>query len=50
MESDFPGSVINKCFEIEIDGEHIIFDYRLRCGITRKMNAALLMKQMGIIK
>jgi DNA mismatch repair ATPase MutS len=48
MEDEFPGKVINKCFEIEIEGESIIFDYCLRDGITRKMNASLLMKQMGI--
>ena len=49
MEETFPGSVINKCFEIEINGEEISFDYLLRDGITRKMNASLLMKQMGIV-
>jgi hypothetical protein len=48
MENDYPGNIINKCFEIEIDGEKVIFDYILRHGITRKMNAALLMRQMGI--
>jgi predicted ATPase len=48
MESEFPGNVVNKCFEIGIDGEKILFDYILRNGITRKMNAAILMKQMGI--
>jgi hypothetical protein len=48
MENEFPGSIINKCFEIEIDGENIRFDYKLYEGITRKMNAALLMRQMGI--
>jgi DNA mismatch repair ATPase MutS len=50
MEKDFPKNVINKCFEIEIDGEQIKFDYKLNYGITLKMNAALLMKQMGIIE
>jgi DNA mismatch repair ATPase MutS len=49
MESDYPGTVINRCFEVEIDGETITFDYLLRDGITHKMNAALLMKQMGIL-
>ncbi len=48
MEVEFPGNVVNKCFEIEIDGENISFDYLLRDGITRRMNAAALMKQMGI--
>jgi DNA mismatch repair ATPase MutS len=50
MENDYPGLVINKCFEIEIDGETIHFDYKLQDGITKKMNAALLMKQMGILE
>jgi len=49
METEFPGNVVNKCFEIEIDGENISFDYILRGGITRKMNAGVLMKQMGIV-
>ncbi len=48
MEEEFPDNVVNKCFEIEINGENISFDYTLRDGITRKMNAAVLMKQMGI--
>jgi DNA mismatch repair ATPase MutS len=50
MEKTYPGLVNNKCFEIEIDGENIIFDYKLHNGITKKMNAALLMKQMGILE
>jgi len=49
MEDDHPGSIINKCFEVEIEGEIIIFDYKLKNGITHKMNAALLMKQLGIL-
>jgi len=50
MEAEYPGVVINKCFEIEIEGETIRFDYKLQSGITRKMNAAILMKQMGILE
>ena len=49
MEDEFPGVICNKCFEIEIDGDTIIFDYKLREGITKRMNAALLLKQMGIV-
>ena len=49
MEKDYSGIIINKCFEIEIDGEIIKFDYKLQDGITSKMNAALLMKHMGIL-
>jgi DNA mismatch repair ATPase MutS len=49
MEQDFPEHISNKCFEVEIDGEHISFDYLLREGMTKKMNAAYLMKQMKIV-
>jgi len=49
-ESLYKGRLINKCFEIEINGAEVLFDYRLREGITQKMNASLLMKQMGIVK
>jgi DNA mismatch repair ATPase MutS len=49
LESEHPGLIINKCFEIEIDGENIRFDYKIQDGITQKMNAVFLMKQMGIL-
>jgi ABC-type multidrug transport system fused ATPase/permease subunit len=49
MESEYPSVIINKCFEIEIDGENIRFDYKIQNGITQKMNAVFLMKQMGIL-
>lgn len=42
-------NIKNMCFEIEIEGDEVKFDYLLREGITTKMNAALLMKQMGIV-
>ncbi|MFO7656814.1 MAG: hypothetical protein R6W78_07085, partial [Bacteroidales bacterium] len=43
MEKDLPENLKNKCFEIEINGAEIFFDYRLYDGITKKMNASLLM-------
>jgi hypothetical protein len=50
MENYYPEVIFNMCFEIEIEGDIIKFDYKLQDGITRKMNAALLMKQMGILE
>jgi len=50
LEKIHPGMIVNKCFEIEIDGQLIKFDYKLQEGITNKMNAAFLMKQMGIVE
>jgi hypothetical protein len=49
MEDDFSGIIVNKCFEIEINGDNISFDYKIHDGITQKMNAVFLMKQMGIL-
>lgn len=45
----YPDNIINTCFEIEILKGEVKFDYTLRTGVTTKMNAALLMKQQGII-
>ncbi|OFY38240.1 MAG: hypothetical protein A2W91_18700 [Bacteroidetes bacterium GWF2_38_335] len=49
LEMVHPGKIKNMCFEIEINGSEIFFDYKLYNGITKKMNASLLMKQMGIV-
>lgn len=49
LEKKYPENIRNKCFEVEIKGDNIFFDYILYEGITKKMNALLLMKQMGII-
>jgi DNA mismatch repair ATPase MutS len=45
----YPQKIKNQCFEIEIDNAKISFDYKLYDGVTRKMNAMLLMEHMGII-
>jgi hypothetical protein len=49
LEKMHPEIFKNYCFEIEIDGDNISFDYKLLPGVTQTMNAQLLMKQMGLI-
>ena len=49
MEHEFLLQVVNKCFEIQIKNEELVFDYKLSDGITQTMNATFLMKKMGII-
>lgn len=49
IEKKYPDKVKNQCFEVEIKGEKIFFDYKLKDGVTQKMNASLLMRQMSII-
>ena len=49
MENEFPRRVFNKCFEIKIENDELVFDYLLSDGVTKTMNATFLMKKMGII-
>ena len=45
----FPGRVFNRCFEAEIDGDTLHFDYKLHDGVARNLNAYFLMQHMGIV-
>ncbi|MHC1777877.1 MAG: hypothetical protein AB9834_20930 [Lentimicrobium sp.] len=48
LEKSFPDDVTNYSFEAEISGDELHFDYKLKPGIARNMNATFLMKKMGI--
>ena len=50
LVNTYPDHIENKCFEVDITGEQLSFDYRLRDGISKNLNATFLMKQMGILK
>jgi DNA mismatch repair ATPase MutS len=49
LAKSFPENIINKCFNVQLSGEKLIFDYKLHEGVTQTMNASFLMKQMGLI-
>lgn len=46
---EFPEKLVNKCFEVTIQDNELLFDYLLREGICRNKSATFLMHQMGII-
>jgi len=48
LEQSFPDNTRNCCFEADIQGDNLTFDYRLRPGVAQNMNASFLMKRMGI--
>jgi DNA mismatch repair ATPase MutS len=50
MEKEYKGEVVNYCFESYIKGLELTFDYTIRPGLAKNMNASFLMKQMGIMK
>jgi DNA mismatch repair ATPase MutS len=49
MENLYPGIAVNSCFEVELTGEQLFFDYKLKNGISKKLNASYLMHKMEII-
>ncbi|MBV5316071.1 MAG: hypothetical protein JZU47_22420 [Prolixibacteraceae bacterium] len=49
LAKQYPSSIKNQCFEVKLNNDELIFDYKLTDGVTRTMNATFLMKKMGII-
>ena len=44
-----PDAIANYHFDVQVDSnESLYFDYKLKDGICQRMNAAILMKQIGI--
>ncbi len=49
LENDYPNVVSNYCFEVELVENQLVFDYKLKEGISTKLNASFLMEKMGIL-
>ena len=49
LADEFPGRVTTGCFEASVGGDALKFDYTLRPGIARNLNALRLMQHMGIV-
>ncbi len=49
LADEYPENVSAYCFEAEIDGDNLKFDYRMRKGIAQNLNAYFLMERMGIV-
>jgi hypothetical protein len=48
LQEKYPDNIRNHCFEVDIQGNQLFFDYKLRNGISKNMNATILMREMGI--
>jgi hypothetical protein len=48
IEKDLP-QIKNKYFDAEIVDDELLFDYRLKQGICKNMNASFLLKKMDIV-
>lgn len=49
LENVYSGIVMNSCFEVELADDQLFFDYKLKSGISKKLNASFLMQKMEII-
>ena len=47
--NEYPNTLTNKCFEVEISNNELHFDYKLRDGICQNKSATFLMQKMGVI-
>ncbi len=48
LEKELPGYVNNSHFDVQINGEDMLFDYKLHPGICTSLNASVLMRKIGI--
>jgi DNA mismatch repair ATPase MutS len=43
-----PSNILNYHFDVQVSGEELYFDYRLKPGVCNSLNASILMKKIGI--
>jgi DNA mismatch repair ATPase MutS len=48
MEKAFESEIENYHFDVSIKGEDLYFDYKLKDGVCKSLNATILMKKIGI--
>jgi len=49
LEQRYSGIAVNQCFEVELVNDELYVDYKLKKGISQKLNASFLLKKMEII-
>jgi len=48
LENEYQTAISNYHFDVQVEGEELYFDYKLKRGVCQSMNASLLMKKIGI--
>jgi DNA mismatch repair ATPase MutS len=48
LAETYPNNIHNYHFDVQVENDELYFDYKLKRGICRSMNASLLMKKIGI--
>ena len=48
LDEAYPQSIENYHFDVQVEGEELYFDYKLKHGVCTSLNASILMKKIGI--
>lgn len=48
IKEEYPASILNYHFDVQVNNEELYFDYQLKEGICTSLNASILMKKIGI--
>ena len=48
LQKEYPLAISNYHFDVQVEGEELYFDSKLKRGICQSMNASLIMKKIGI--
>jgi DNA mismatch repair ATPase MutS len=48
LADEFPLNIHNYHFDVQVAGDELYFDYKLKRGVCQSMNASILMKKIGI--
>jgi len=48
LEKEYKSAIENYHFDVQVENDELYFDYKLKNGICRSLNASILMKKIGI--
>lgn len=48
LVKEYPLNIHNYHFDVQVEGEELYFDYKLKEGVCQSLNASILMKKIGI--
>ncbi len=48
ISETYPGNLHNYHFDVQVAGDELYFDYKLKDGVCQSMNASILMQKIGI--
>ena len=48
LEASYGGAIENLCIEVSVEKGKLVFDYKIKKGVSKSFNATHLMREMGI--